>query len=63
MKEYIESKELRYIPVENSDSVNKISELFLNGIHFEPKLSEELNYYGVYYQYIEKDYLQLKNII
>ena len=46
-----------YMPIENNDSFKKISELFLNGIHFEQKLSDELHYYGVYYQEIEKDYV------
>ena len=60
LKKYIESKGHNYIPIENKNFLEKISGLFVNGVHFEPIESEELHYYGFYYGKIEKDYVQMK---
>jgi len=51
---------LNYVKIENENSLEKIYNLFKNNIFKEPSTDIEYFYYGVYYQYTEKNYDLMK---
>lgn len=44
-----------YVPIEDKGSINKIYDLFINDIKFEPTNGIECCYLGIYFRYIKKD--------
>jgi hypothetical protein len=54
------SKNITYIKIDNQKCLEKIYNLFVNGILFEPKSTEELNYMGLYYKRFKNDYDLMK---
>jgi len=64
MEEYIITKLNKYnskcVKIENENSLEKIYNLFKSNIYEEPSTDVEYLYYGVYYQYTEKNYDLMK---
>ena len=49
-----------YVKIENENSLEKIYNLFKSNIFEEPSTDIEYFYYGIYYQYFEKNYELMK---
>jgi len=64
MEEYIinilEKYDLKYVKIENENSLEKIYNLFKNNIFEEPSTDVEYYYYGNYYDEIEENYDLMK---
>ena len=64
MEEYIinilEKYDLKYVKIENNNSLTKIYNLFKSNIFEEPSTDIEYYYYAIYYQYTEKNYDLMK---
>ena len=59
--EKLEQYNINYVPIQNSDSSDKIQNLFCHGVLFVPQNAIECLYVGLYYKTVGKNYAKAKH--
>ena len=60
IKSYLNDHRIIYVPIDDNESINKIHDLFLHDIKFEPTNGIECCYIGIYFKSICGDYVNAK---
>ena len=60
LADILEKYRITYDPIKSDITLEKVYSLYINKEFIEPNTCDEYVYYGIYYQFIEKDYVKMK---